>query len=371
MTPTFGQSATCTINNDDQAAQLTLVKVGHQQQRRHRDCRPVDPVRRRAHDISGATGTTAVDIRPSWPPAATTCPRAAARPGYTASGWVCVGGTMPAGDTDTVTLASGRAPPAPSPTTTRPRNSPWSRSVTNNNGGTATAGRLDPDRRPGRRTSAARPARPRRHRRGGRRQLRPVREPGPAGLHRDRLGLRRRPPTGGHDTVTLAVGQSATCTITNDDQAAQLTLVKTVTNDNGGTATAGRLDPVRRRAHRHRGATGTTAVTPPWSPPAATTCPRARPRRLHRERLGLRRRHHPPAPHRHPRTRAERHLHHHQRRRQGVAERHHHPALGAPRLADHQRAAGGRAPTRPPPTPPSRCTTTAAARTRWAPRRWT
>ena len=36
--------------------------------------------------------------------------------------------------------------------------------------------------------------------------------------------------------AALALGQSATCTITNDDQPAQLTLVKTVTNDNGGTA---------------------------------------------------------------------------------------------------------------------------------------
>ena len=39
--------------------------------------------------------------------------------------------------------------------------------------------------------------------------------------------------------VTVAVGGEATCTITNDDQAAHLTLVKTVTNDNGGTAVAG------------------------------------------------------------------------------------------------------------------------------------
>jgi hypothetical protein len=39
-------------------------------------------------------------------------------------------------------------------------------------------------------------------------------------------------------TIALANGQSATCTITNDDQAPSLTLVKTVVNNNGGTATA-------------------------------------------------------------------------------------------------------------------------------------
>ena len=36
--------------------------------------------------------------------------------------------------------------------------------------------------------------------------------------------------------VALALGQSATCTITNDYAPAHLTLVKTVVNNNGGTA---------------------------------------------------------------------------------------------------------------------------------------
>jgi|GEM_PF-3077858 len=38
------------------------------------------------------------------------------------------------------------------------------------------------------------------------------------------------------DTVTLDGGESATCTITNDDQQAYITVVKVVTKDNGGTA---------------------------------------------------------------------------------------------------------------------------------------
>ena len=38
------------------------------------------------------------------------------------------------------------------------------------------------------------------------------------------------------DQLTLASGETAGCEITNDDQAATLTLAKTVTNDNGGTA---------------------------------------------------------------------------------------------------------------------------------------
>ncbi len=37
-------------------------------------------------------------------------------------------------------------------------------------------------------------------------------------------------------SLLLGVGVSATCTINNNDQPAHLTLVKTVTNDNGGAA---------------------------------------------------------------------------------------------------------------------------------------
>ena len=37
-------------------------------------------------------------------------------------------------------------------------------------------------------------------------------------------------------TVPVALGDNLTCTITNNDQAAQLKLLKTVVNDNGGTA---------------------------------------------------------------------------------------------------------------------------------------
>src|SRR6185369_13040526 len=42
------------------------------------------------------------------------------------------------------------------------------------------------------------------------------------------------PVTG--SSITLALGDTATCTITNDDNAPSLTLNKIVTNDNGGTA---------------------------------------------------------------------------------------------------------------------------------------
>src|SRR5205823_6051556 len=39
-------------------------------------------------------------------------------------------------------------------------------------------------------------------------------------------------------TGTIALGETRTCTVTNDDQPALLTLIKHVVNDNGGSATA-------------------------------------------------------------------------------------------------------------------------------------
>ena len=54
-------------------------------------------------------------------------------------------------------------------------------------------------------------------------------------LHGERLVVHRRNADRGVAGVA-ANGVTATCTINNNDQPATLTLVKTVTNDNGGTA---------------------------------------------------------------------------------------------------------------------------------------
>ena len=52
---------------------------------------------------------------------------------------------------------------------------------------------------------------------------------------------------GANCSGTLAPGGSATCTITNDDNAASLTVIKHVINDNGGTKVASRLHDERHR----------------------------------------------------------------------------------------------------------------------------
>ena len=63
------------------------------------------------------------------------------------------------------------------------------------------------------------------------------------------------------DTVSLVGGDVATCTIVNDDQAATLTLVKTVTNDNGGTATVADFPLTATGPTTITGVSGTATVT--------------------------------------------------------------------------------------------------------------
>ena len=46
---------------------------------------------------------------------------------------------------------------------------------------------------------------------------------------------------------SIAIGQTKTCTVTNNDIAAQLTVIKHVINDNGGTTSPRRLHDDRRR----------------------------------------------------------------------------------------------------------------------------
>ena len=62
-------------------------------------------------------------------------------------------------------------------------------------------------------------------------------------------------------SITLAVGEEGICTFVNDDQPAQLTLVKTVTNDNGGTAPPTAWTLAAAGPTPISGATGSTTVT--------------------------------------------------------------------------------------------------------------
>lgn len=63
------------------------------------------------------------------------------------------------------------------------------------------------------------------------------------------------------DTVTVANGADVTCTITNDDVPARLTLVKAIFNDNGGTAEIGDWTLTATGPTTISGVTGEEAVT--------------------------------------------------------------------------------------------------------------
>ncbi len=63
------------------------------------------------------------------------------------------------------------------------------------------------------------------------------------------------------NSISLAGNDVATCTVTNNDRPATLTLVKTVVNDNGGTATVGSFPLTATGPTTITGVSGTAAVT--------------------------------------------------------------------------------------------------------------
>jgi len=63
-------------------------------------------------------------------------------------------------------------------------------------------------------------------------------------------------------SVTVALGETKTCTITNDDQAAHLIVIKEVVNDNGGTKVAGDFSGTISGVTVTGGGTWTGTVTP-------------------------------------------------------------------------------------------------------------
>ncbi|QNP54976.1 DUF11 domain-containing protein [Tessaracoccus defluvii] len=84
-------------------------------------------------------------------------------------------------------------------------------------------------------------------------------ESGPAGYSASAWSCTGASLTGSQ--VTLAPGDVAVCSITNDDIAPKLTLVKTVTNDNGGQALPGDFTLTATGPTPITGVTGATAVT--------------------------------------------------------------------------------------------------------------
>jgi Prealbumin-like fold domain len=221
-----GGTATCTVTNDDQAATLTVIK----------------------HVINNNGGTKAASDFTMSVTGGSPSPTSfagAESPGtavtINANAAYSVGESGPSGytrsDSAGCTSASGLAPGGSATCTITNDDQPATltviKHVINNNGGTkaasdftmsVTGGAPSPAsfagaESPGTAVSI------------NANTAYSVGESGPA-------GYTRSDSTGCASATGLAPGGSATCTITNDDQAATLTVIKHVINDNGGSASA-------------------------------------------------------------------------------------------------------------------------------------
>ena len=222
VTLALGEHATCTITNDDQPAHLQVIKSvvnddGGTAQATDFTVSAAGPT-----PISGA-GVAEGDVHAgSYTLSETSVP------GYTAGAWSCDGGSL---EGATVTLALGEHATCTITNDDQPAHLQVIKSVVNDDGGTAQATDFT--------VSAAGPT--------------PISGAGVAegDVHAGSYTLSETSVPGytagawscdggslEGATVTLALGEHATCTITNDDQPAHLQVIKSVVNDDGGTAQA-------------------------------------------------------------------------------------------------------------------------------------
>ena len=252
-----GQNATCTIENDDQPAELTLIKlVENDSGGTSVDTEWTLTATRDAEtSISGVTGNTS--ITDAAVPAGDYTLTESGPGGYEPSVWVCDGAlmtaagvvTVPNGGDVTCTIINRDI----APTLT------LIKQLINDDGGGAEADewtlRADGPALVSGTTGVTMAVL------AGDYQLS---ESGPAGYSTEGWACE-----GGElvdDTLTLALDEDVTCTIVNDDVAPMLTLVKQVVNDDGGTAlvtdwTLSADGPLPEGADPVVGDSGTAAVT--------------------------------------------------------------------------------------------------------------
>jgi hypothetical protein len=249
ITVAVGQSATCTITNDDQAASLTLVKKvvndnGGTAAASAWTLKADGP----AQDLTGAGGASG-----KVPPGTYALSESGGPAGYTASAWSCVGGTQQGAN---ITVALGQSATCTITNDDQVVSLTLVKKVVNDHGGTAapSAWTLKADGPVQDLTGAG----------GATGNLPPgtyalSESRGPAGYTASAWSCVGGTQSG--TNITIAGGQSAVCTITNDDQPATLTLVKKVVNDSGGSAQASawtlRANGTDRELTGAGGATGT------------------------------------------------------------------------------------------------------------------
>gem|GEM_PF-1911776 len=255
-----GTNATCTFTNT-RPTQLTLIKTvtndnGGTQPATAWTLSAAGPTA-----ISGATGAAAV-TNATVNPGTYTLTESTTPTGYTASSYSCVknGGSAVSGNS--ITLVAGDTATCTINNNDRPATLTLVKTVTNDNGGTQlptawTLSAAGPTNISGATGSTA--------------VTNATVNPGTYTLSESAT------PTGytassyscvknggsavAGNSITLVAGDVATCTINNNDRPATLTLIKTVTNDNGGTQLPTAWTLSAAGPTNISGATGSTAVT--------------------------------------------------------------------------------------------------------------
>ncbi|OGG35190.1 hypothetical protein A2363_03910 [Candidatus Gottesmanbacteria bacterium RIFOXYB1_FULL_47_11] len=227
--------ATCTINNDDDVASLTLNKVviNDNGGTALENAWTLSAAGTTPLSGPGAAGSADVVSGPTFSAGTYTLSESTGPAGYSASSWVCTGTGTQVGNQITVGLGQSAIC-----TITNTDNAPsltLVKEVTNDNGGTATPGNwtLTATGLTGFSGSGPTVSNGASFDAG----TYDLSELGPSGYTASSWVCVGGTQVDG-DTVTVGLGQSATCTITNSDNSPSLTLVKEVTNNNGGTALA-------------------------------------------------------------------------------------------------------------------------------------
>ncbi|MEI2453808.1 OmpA family protein [Lysobacter firmicutimachus] len=253
LTLAFGDVATCTINNDDQAATLTLVKTVTNDNGGTATINDFPLTATGPTTITGVSGTATVTNAPVSAGVYTLTEASVA--GYTAGSWSCTAGTLSG---NSLTLANGESATCTIVNDDQAATLTLVKTVTNDNGGTATindfpltaTGPTTITGVSGTATVTNAPVSA---------GVYTLTEASVAGYTAGAWSCTAGTLSG--NSLTLANGESATCTIVNDDQAATLTLVKTVTNDNGGTATINDFPLTATGPTTITGVSGTATVT--------------------------------------------------------------------------------------------------------------
>jgi hypothetical protein len=227
LTLALGETSICTINNDDEAARLDLTKLvtndnGGTAVATEWTLSAAGPT-----PLSGAGGVAATSVDAGD----YTLSESVGPAGYTASAWSCTGGGSLNGAV--LTLGNGEVASCSITNDDDAGSLSLTKIVTNDNGGTAVATEWT--------LSAAGPT-PLSGAGGvaattvdaGDYTL--TESVGPAGYSAGAWQCSGGSLNG--NVLTISSGESAACSITNDDEAARLALTKIVTNDNGGTAVA-------------------------------------------------------------------------------------------------------------------------------------